>query len=140
VTPHSRPGRRAVTLVQTAIILGIAAVSGGIGLSWLERTREDAQRLACANNLRQLVLATHKFHDTNGTLPPYWGSYPDQDTLSVKGAWFCHLLPYVGETVIFGEMIADIQKTGVNWDAAPLSERSGDAASAKLSESPAISG
>jgi hypothetical protein len=122
------------------IILGITAVSGGVGLSWLERTREDARRLACANKLRQLVLATHKFHDTNGTLPPYWGSYPDQDTLSVKGSWFCHLLPYVGETTIYGEMMADIQKTGVNWDVAPRPEGSRDAKSPKRSNSAGTSG
>jgi hypothetical protein len=121
------------------VFLGIVAVSSGIGLSWLERVREDARRLACANNLRQLVLATHKFHDTNGTLPPYWGAYPVQDALSVKGSWFCHLLPYVGETETYGEMMADIQKTGLNWDVAPRSEESREAASAKRSNSSAKS-
>ena len=119
VTRCQQPGRRAVTIVQALIALAVAAVSAGIGLTWLERVREDANRVTCANNLRQLVFAAHKFHDTNGTLPPYWGAYPDQDALSVKGSWFCHLLPYVGETATYGEMMADIQKTGVNWDVGP---------------------
>jgi hypothetical protein len=119
MTRRQRPVRYGNTLAAVLLALAIAAIPAGVAVTWLERARDDANRLTCANNLRQLVMATHRFHETNGTLPPYWGAYPDQDACSVKGSWFCHLLPYVGETGLYGDMMADIQKTGVNWDIAP---------------------
>jgi hypothetical protein len=98
------------------IALAIVAVAAGAFAAGLQRVREEANRAACANNLRLLTLSVHKFHGTNGTMPPYWGAYPRQDSLSIKGSWFCHLLPFVGETAYYGRVMADIQKTGSNWD------------------------
>jgi hypothetical protein len=100
-----------------AIFLGV--VASGIGLAAVNHVRENANRVHCANNLRALILATHKFHATNATLPPYWGAYPSEDSLSIKGSWFCHLLPYVGESDFYAEVTADIQGTGTNWDIEP---------------------
>jgi hypothetical protein len=123
VTQSSLPGRRAVSLLQCVLLLVVSGLGVGLLLPALRHARDDGNRLTCMNNLRQLALATQKFEATNGTLPPYWGSYPTQDTLSIKGGWFCHLLPYVGETAFYGEIMADIQKTGVNWDVMPDSRQ-----------------
>jgi Protein of unknown function (DUF1559) len=119
VIGRSRPGRQAFTLAQTIFGLVAAVLASGIVLIAIEHTREQANRLTCANNLRELALAVHRFHTSNGTMPPYWGAYPGEETLSIKGSWFCHLLPYVGETEYYGLITSDIQRTGVNWDFSP---------------------
>jgi hypothetical protein len=98
------------------VLLPIVAVAAGIVLSALHHVRAAADRSACANKLRELVFAAHKFHATNGTLPPYWGAYPTPDAPSVKGSWFCHLLPYAGEAGLYARLMAEINRTGANWD------------------------
>jgi type II secretory pathway pseudopilin PulG len=124
--------RKAFSLIRTIVGLAIILLAAALVFPALQHLREDGNRATCANNLRQLVLATHSFHATNGTLPPYWGAYPDQDSASIKGSWFCHLLPYVGETAFYGEVMADIAKTGVNWDNVPPSPDKPDSAAARL--------
>ncbi len=111
-----RPGRKAFTAVELLTVLLAGALLVGIFGPALLRLRDGSNRAVCANNLRQIALAARKFHDTNGTLPPYWGAYPKQESLSIKGSWFCHLLPYVGETELYGRVTAEIQRTGTNWD------------------------
>jgi hypothetical protein len=125
---RSHPGRRAFSLARCLVLLVIVSPALGLVLPVLQHLREDGNRATCANNLRQLVLATHGFHTANGTLPPYWGAYPTQESVSIKGSWFCHLLPYVGETDFYGEIMADIAKTGVNWDVAANPDDPADAA------------
>ncbi len=114
-----RRGRRGVGRVEVLIAVAALLLLGGLLLPALNRARDGGKRVACADNLRQLALAAHKFHLANDTLPPYWGAYPLKESLSVKGSWFCHLLPYVGETTFYGQVMADIQQTGRNWDTAP---------------------
>jgi hypothetical protein len=120
----------------------VAFVTLLLGLCWpaLQHVRDDGNRATCANNLRQLVLASHSFCATNGTLPPYWGAYPTQDSLSIKGGWFCHLLPYTGETTLYGEMMADIAKSGVNWDIELPDPAANDATPARLPATKSESG
>lgn len=119
MTRDHPPRRVAFTVVHAIVVVAVAAVATGVFATALQHVREEANRAACANNLRLLTLAVHKFHGTNGTMPPYWGAYPTQDSLSIKGSWFCHLLPFVGETTFYGQVMADVQKTGSNWDVSP---------------------
>jgi hypothetical protein len=119
VLRNSRPRRAAFSFVHLVIVLAVVGVATGVFAIALQHVREEANRAACANNLRLLTLSVHKFHATNGTMPPYWGAYPSQDSASIKGSWFCHLLPFVGETKFYGEVMADVQKTGYNWDVYP---------------------
>jgi type II secretory pathway pseudopilin PulG len=116
VVQHPHPRRGAFTLVDLLCSIAVIALLIGLLLPAVQRARESANRTRCANNLRQVALAAHQFHDANGTLPPYFGTYPTPESLSIKGSWFCHLLPFVEETAFYDEVMADIQKTGANWD------------------------
>lgn len=108
--------RRAFSLLELLVVIAVIALLIGLLLPAVQRVREAGYRAQCANNLRQLALATHHFHTINGTLPPYFGAYPYPETLSIKGSWFCHLLPYVEETAFYREVMANIHQTGANWD------------------------
>ena len=89
--------KRGFTLIELAFGLAMAAVASAIALPALQGNRQQARRTACKNNLKQIGLALHNYHDSFNCFPPGWIS-------SNHFGWQTMLLPQMEQARLYNDL------------------------------------
>jgi prepilin-type N-terminal cleavage/methylation domain-containing protein/prepilin-type processing-associated H-X9-DG protein len=93
--------RRGFTLIELLVVIAIIAVLIALLLPAVQQAREAARRTQCKNNLKQMGLALHNYHDVYNMFPPGgiassaggWGA-----------SWYMRILPYVDQAPVFNRL------------------------------------
>jgi prepilin-type N-terminal cleavage/methylation domain-containing protein/prepilin-type processing-associated H-X9-DG protein len=97
--------QRGFTLIELLVVIAIIAILIALLLPAVQSAREAARRISCTNNMRQLVLSMHNYHDQHRAFPF------SQTTVGPTHNWAAFLLPYIEQ-----QNLANTYDWNVSWN------------------------
>lgn len=102
---HTRPPRRkGFTLIDLLAVGGCAAVLFALAAPAVMKARADARSRQCTNNLHQIAIALHDYHETYRALPAGWYAHHRLPGRSYGRGWMGSILPYVEQGALYGRI------------------------------------
>jgi len=110
------------TLIELLVVIAIIAILIALLLPAVQQAREAARRTQCKNNMKQLGLALHNYHDVHNTFPPgvIWRDMnanrlidPPDIYGGARTGYMMHLFPYFEQAAIFN--LIDFSLPGISW-------------------------
>jgi len=117
--PKRRPG---FTLIELLVVIAIIAILIALLLPAVQQAREAARRTQCRNQLKQIGLALHNYHDTFGTFPAdgIWTHDPAGTRQPRNFSWVAAVLPYIDQGPLYNKINFSVPALGQQIDGKPL--------------------
>lgn len=96
--------RKGFTLIELMVVAGVSAILLGLTLPSIARSQDEARQQACKNNLKQLGLAMHNYHDVYRSLPPGWVAKKRGADEGPFTGWQTAILPFVDQAPLFNRV------------------------------------
>jgi prepilin-type N-terminal cleavage/methylation domain-containing protein len=100
----SNAGRRGFTLIELLVVIAIIAILIALLLPAVQQAREAARRSQCKNNVKQLGLALHNYHDNHLQFPMSFKTSTGYDSASIGRSWMIGILPYMDQAPLFNQV------------------------------------
>jgi len=126
--PQSSADRRpGFTLIELLVVIAIIGVLIALLLPAVQAAREAARRSQCSNNLKQLGIALHNYHDTVGAFPTsFWRATPDYSAQGRWGhSWITMSLPYLEQGTVYNAVNFSMGAAGGPGDLHTASNHTG---------------
>ncbi|QDT97226.1 DUF1559 domain-containing protein [Gimesia aquarii] len=108
---------RGFTLIELLVVIAIIAILIALLLPAVQQAREAARRSTCKNNMKQIALGLHNYHETHGVFPPgaiattttstaydVWGEAGNTTSIGLHGtSWVLQVLPFVDQSAVYNQ-------------------------------------
>ncbi len=111
--------KRGFTVIELVVVSAISASLAALLLPGVQQAREAARRNACKNNLKQIGLALHNYHDTHAVFPPGYVSVDNSNQIG----WETFILPFIDQAPLYNAVSRATDHFNEDWNANPKALR-----------------